>query len=110
MASEGEPPMVIKRGQAMIELAVGMFALILVVSALASFTFYIVRGLELERHVRADAGKDAIQFSDLSDNPAYRFANRVDSVEVDSVSAKYFFGRSKVEVQEAVYLPPMMGL
>lgn len=102
--------MATKKGQAMIELAIGMFALVLVVSALSSFTFYIVRGLDAERHVRADAGKDAIQFSDLSDNPAFRFADRVEPVEVDSVSAKYFFGNSKVEVRESVYLPPMMGL
>lgn len=102
--------MVIEKGQAMIELAVGMFALVLVVSVLASFTVYIVKGLEAERHVRADAGREAIDFTDMSDAPSFRFADRVEPMEVDSISAKYLFGTEKVSVQESVYLPPMRGL
>jgi len=34
------------------ELAVGMFALALVVSALVTFTLYIARSLEIENHLR----------------------------------------------------------
>lgn len=99
-----------KKGQAMTELVIGMFALVLVVSAISGFTHYIVKGLETERHVRADAGKDAIQAFDKSENPGLKFANRVEPVEVDSLSAKYLFGTSKIEVNESVYLPPMGGL
>lgn len=99
-----------EKGQAMIELAVGMFALVLVVSALSSFTIYIVKGLEAERRVRADAGRDAIEFTDTSENPAYRFADRVEPMEVDSISAKYLFGTEEVSVHESVYMPPMRGL
>lgn len=102
--------MVTKKAQAMIELAIGMFALVLVVSALSGFTLYIVKGLEAERTVRADAGKDAMTFFDSSENPAYRFADRVEPMEVDSLSAKYLFGTEKVHVRESVYLPPMNGL
>lgn len=100
----------IKSGQAMIELAIGMFALVLVVSALSSFTVYIVKGLEAERHVRAEAGKAALEFVDMSDNPAFKLADRVEPMEVDSISAKYLFGTEKVNVRESVYLPPMRGL
>lgn len=102
--------MVTEKGQAMVELAVGMFALVLVVSALSSFAVYIVKGLEAERHVRAEAGKDAILISDTSERPAFRFADRVEPMEVDSLSAKYLFGTEKVSVRESVYLPPMGGL
>lgn len=102
--------MVTKPGQAMVELAVGMFALVLVVSALSSFTIYIVKGLDAERKVRADAGKDAIQAFDMNEKPAFRMADRVEPMEVDSLSAKYLFGTEKVNVRESVYMPPMMGL
>lgn len=102
--------MVTEKGQAMVELAVGMFALVLVVSALSSFAVYIVKGLEAEREVRADAGKEAIVFSDMSDRPAFRFADKLEPMEVDSLSAKYLFGTEKVSVRESVYLPPMRGL
>lgn len=102
--------MVTKKAQAMMELAIGMFALVLVVSALASFSIYIIKGLEAQAVVRADVGKDAIEFTDMSDRPAFRFADKVDPVDVDSISAKYLFGTKKVNVRESVYLPPMRGL
>lgn len=102
--------MAIEKGQALMELAVGLFALILVVSALSSFTIYIIKGLESQRHVRAEAGKEALMFMDMSVNPSYRFADTVSPVEVDSISAKYLFGTDKVNVRESVYLPPMKGL
>lgn len=99
-----------EKGQALTELAIGMFALVLVVSALSTFVVYIVKGLDAEREIRAEAGKDALQTSDMSDNPILKFADRVEPIEVDSISAEYLFGTSKVEVRESVYLPPMRGL
>lgn len=42
-----------KRGQALMELAVGMFALALVVSLLCVFVRYIAKSLEMENHIRS---------------------------------------------------------
>lgn len=99
-----------EKGQAMMELAIGMFALVLVLSALSSFTIYIVKGLDSQRYVRAEAGRDALSFTDMSEKPSYRFADVVEPMELDSISAKYLFGTEKVNIRESVYLPPMRGL
>ena len=42
-----------KRGQALMELAVGMFAIALVVTVLCVFTRYIAKSLEMENHIRS---------------------------------------------------------
>jgi len=44
-----------KRGQALMELAVGLFALAFLVSALVTFALYIVRSLEIQNHLRGNA-------------------------------------------------------
>ena len=42
-----------RRGQALMELAVGMFTLALLLSAIFVFVRYIARSLEIENHLRA---------------------------------------------------------
>ena len=44
-----------KAGQALMELAVGMFALALVVSALCGFAIYIVKSLRVQNSLRSSA-------------------------------------------------------
>lgn len=41
-----------RRGQAMIELAIGLFAFVLVIGALCSFAHYIVHSLEVQNSTR----------------------------------------------------------
>ena len=42
-----------RRGQALMELAVGMFAIALVVTALTVFAHYIAKSLDMENHIRS---------------------------------------------------------
>lgn len=44
-----------RRGQALMELAVGMFALALVVSALCGFAVYIAKSLRVQNSLRSSA-------------------------------------------------------
>lgn len=96
-----------RRGQAMIELALGMFALALVAAALFAFVDYIVSSLDQHRTLRARAGRPALNaFGDRS----YSSASGHDTVEVDELAAKCVFGQDKVEVHEEVHVPSMGGL
>ena len=42
-----------KGGQALMELAVGMFAIALIVTVLCAFAQYIAKSLEMENHIRS---------------------------------------------------------
>jgi len=76
-----------RRGQAMIELAMGMFALALVVSALVAFAIYIVKDLKMQNSLRV--GDDS----------------QHDTVEVSGLAAKYVFGKEEVKIKESVKMP-----
>lgn len=95
-----------RKGQSFFELALGMFALSLVISALATFAVYIVRSLKLQSEVRLEAGQSAM-VSSGSDMTA---AQRSDSIELDSVAAEYFFGSNEATINEKAYLPRMKGM
>ena len=82
----GQTPM--KRGQALMELAVGMFALALVVSALTGFAVYIAKSLRSQNSVRSS--------SKSSDT----------TVEVGAFAADWIFGKEKMKVEEKVAMPP----
>ena len=71
-----------RRGQALIELAVGLFTLTLIVSALCYFTSYIVKSLRVQNHLRCDS--KVVQ----------------DKVEVDDFAARYVFGTRNLHVKE----------
>ena len=45
-----------RRGQALMELAVGMFAFALVVTALCGFAVYIAKSLKMQNSLRTGAG------------------------------------------------------
>jgi len=76
-----------RRAQAMIELAMGMFALALVVSALCGFAIYVVKSLEMQNSLRV--GK----------------SSQSDELEVAEFAGEYIFGRTKVPIKEQVKMP-----
>ena len=91
-----------RRGQALVELAVGMVAVSLVLSAIFAFSGYIGRSLTAQRTMRAEAGRGALG-STGGDN-AYSSATRHETLEV-SAGAEQIFGAARVEIVEEVHLP-----
>jgi len=82
--------MVTRRGQALMELAVGMFALALVVSALCVVAHYAVRSLEIQNSLRKNG-------SSGSDS---------DSIEVGGFAAANFTGSETLKIHDKVEMPP----
>lgn len=76
----------LRRGQALMELAIGMFALALVVCALCGFAAYIAKSLKVQNHLRTGGPKS-------------------DSVEVDDFAAKHVFGATKIQIKEKLDFP-----
>lgn len=92
-----------RRGQAFMELAVGMLALALVLAALFSFTSIILGSLDMQRGMRAKAGRAAMS----GHGSSYASVIEHDRVEVEPMAAEYIFGSSEVEVREEVHIPNM---
>lgn len=90
------------------ELALGMLALALVLSALFGFTTYILSSLKMQRNIRADAGRGALNAAGSEETYSSKMGH--DTVEVEPFAATYIFGSSKVEVKEEVHIPSMSGL
>jgi len=78
-----------RRGQAMIELAMGLFALALLVCALCGFAEYIAKSLRVQNELRVSGGSD----------------ERTDSVTVEGFAAEYVFGCSSLKIEEKVVMP-----
>ncbi len=95
-------------GQAFMEMALGMLALALVLSALFGFTMYILSSLEMQRDLRADAGKGALEAGGGDESYSSKVSH--DVVEVEPFAATYIFGSSEVEVKEEVHIPSMAGM
>ena len=95
-------------GQAFMELALGMLALALVLAALFGFTAYILSSLKMQRHLRADAGRGALNAGGGDESYSSKVAD--DTVEVEPFAATYIFGSTEVEVKEEVHIPVMSGL
>jgi len=74
-------------GQAMIELAFGMFALALVVSALCGFAVYIARSLEMQNSLRVES------------------SSQHDELHVSDFAAQYIFGKETIDIKEKVVMP-----
>ena len=79
----------LRRGQALVELAVGMFALALVVSALCGFAVYISKSLEIQNRLRV-GGK------------------RGETVDVSGPMATYLFGTGQLKASEKLSWPSMI--
>ena len=84
------------------ELALGMLALALVLSA------YILNSLRMQREIRAEAGRGALNSGGGEESYSSKIAD--DTVEVEPLAATYIFGSSEVEVKEEVHIPSMSGL
>lgn len=97
-----------RRGQALVELAVGMFALALVAASLIGFTAYIISSLDMQRDLRADAGRPAL--AAVGGDGSFVSKSDHDTVEVEPLAAEYVFGSTEVEVKEEVHIPAMSGL
>lgn len=74
------------RGQALMELAVGLFALALVVSALCGFAHYIAKSLRVQNELRVGG-------------------RRSDSVEISSWAAQHVFGAETLKIAEKLNWP-----
>lgn len=93
-------------GQAMIELALGMFALALVLAALFGFTSYILSSLDMQRTVRREAGVKALS----GFGTGYSSATKRDTVEFEPLACEYIIGSEQLTVKETVEMPAMGGL
>ena len=81
-----------RRGQALMELTVGLFALALVVSALCGFAVYIAKSLRMQNSLRIGA------------------SSQHDEVEVSDFAAGYVFGTDTLRLHEKVKMPPTVIL
>ena len=72
-----------RRGQALMELAVGIFTLALLLSALFVFVRYIARSLEIENHLRSSGQ-----------------ATYADKVKLDDFAANRVFGSKVLHITE----------
>ncbi len=76
-----------RRGQALMELTVGLFALALVVSALCGFATYIAKSLKMQNALRVGA------------------SSQHDSIEVSAFASEYVFGAKTLTIREKVVMP-----
>ena len=72
-----------RRGQALMELAVGMLTIAILLSAFFFFVKYIVRSLEIENHLRKPGQ-----------------GTYADSIELDDFAAKEVFGLKNLHIME----------
>ena len=79
--------MATRRAQAMVELAIGMFAVALVISAVTLFAVFIARSLREQNSARGPSPVHA------------------DPVEVDAFAETYFAGRKTLSTNERVDMP-----
>lgn len=82
-----ETPSIARRGQALLELAVGLFAFALVVSVLTTFSTVIVRSLSMLNSLRTGSTVQS------------------ESVEVDAFAEKTFTGESSITLRERLVFP-----
>lgn len=92
-----------RRGQAMIELAMGMFALALVLSALFTIANYALKSMEVQRTIRADAGRSAM----IATGSGFITRSGKDRVEVERFAEAYMTGSSTLKIEERVSMPGM---
>lgn len=81
-----------RRGQAFVELAIGMFAIALVVSAISLFAVFISRSLREQNSARGPSPE------------------RAEPVEIDSFAERFFAGRKTLQSNERVLMPQTTGV
>lgn len=95
-----------RSGQAMIEMAIGVFAMTLVLASLLTFAAYILKAMSVHRDLRAKVGRAALTSAD----GGLVVRTERESVEVEPFSADYAIGTERLRIQEKVALPGMSGL
>lgn len=99
-----------RRGQAMFEMAIGMFLLVLMATALFSFGEIILTSLEQQDRIREEAGRKALDAVAPPDvRVRFMSSHGNDSVTVEPIAADYFFNSQEVKIQNEVHMP-VMGL
>ncbi|MBR1921676.1 MAG: hypothetical protein IJ829_06710 [Kiritimatiellae bacterium] len=98
----------VRRAQAFVEMALGLFATALVLAAVFGFSAYILRSLEMQSGLRADAGRGALNAGGGDES----YSSKVDreTVEVEPLAATYLFGSERVDLRDEVHIPAMAGL
>ena len=87
----------------MIELAMGMFAIALVLSALFTIANYALKSMEIQRTIRADAGRSAM----TATGAGFITRSGKDRVEVERFAEEYVTGSSTLKIEEKVSMPGM---
>ena len=99
-----------RRGQAMFEMAIGMFLLVLIATALFSFGEIILTSLEQQDRIREEAGRKALDAVAPSDvRVVFVSSHGDDSVTVEPIAADYLFDSQEIKVRNEVHMP-VMGL
>ncbi|MBQ6135753.1 MAG: hypothetical protein IJI73_00095 [Kiritimatiellae bacterium] len=105
MATDAGISVSARPGQAFVELALGMLALALVLAAAFGFMEYILGSLEMQRTIRAKAGRSAL--NGHGGDESYASVVEHDTVVVEPLAADYIFGETEIEVREEVHIPNM---
>ena len=92
-----------RSGQALTELAIGLLAFALVITAILGFAKCIVASLDMRRSLRADAGRRALGAA--GGDTAYSSSSKSVSLEVSPLAADGIFGTRRVEMKEEVHIP-----
>ena len=97
-----------RRGQAMYEMAIGMFLLVLMAGAVFAFGEIMLTSLEQQDRIREEAGRKALD-SYAPPDVRVRFSSSHgnDTVEVEPIAAEYFFNSQDIKVQNEVHIPVM---
>ena len=94
-----------RSGQAMMELAAGMFALALVLAALFTFSRYMLESLDEQRTLRSKAGRAAM--ASTGGDESYSTAKVDREVEVEPFAAEWLFPAETLVIDESVHMPAM---
>ena len=94
-----------RSGQAMMELAAGMFALALALAALFTFSRYMLESLEEQRTLRSKAGCAAM--TSTGGDETYSTATVGREVEVEPFAAEWLFPEKTLVIDESVHMPSM---
>jgi hypothetical protein len=78
-----------RKAQALIELAVGMFAFALVITALFTFTLWIAKSLKMQNSLRTS------------------ISTQTDTIRLTTFGAEYLFGTETIKIKESVKMPGM---
>lgn len=78
-----------KKGQALTELAIGIFALALLVTSLCAFAEYIIKSLKMQNSLRVGS------------------SSQREEVKLNDFAAEKVFGTSTLKIKEEVVMPTL---